>query len=254
VTQPTNHVDDAALSALVDRQLTPDETARVQAHLEACSACQERLDGFRSVANLLQALPEIDPPRDFLLGPRLLVDPPNVVRLRRWYTVARTAAASLAAVFVLLSGGALYLGMRPVATATSAPFASKPQNASGAAPELQSAPPTAAVRSSGAVAAVAPAASPATGAGALARPAPVNPQADDQVAAATSIRPLPPTPVPTPRPTAVTAPLLAPVASASPDSAVPLRNGAVVAGILAVLALLAALVARHRLQRNPSQL
>jgi len=253
VRQPNNHIDDEALSAFVDRQLTPDEAAQARAHLETCSACQERLAGFRMVAELLHTLPEAHLPWEFVLGPRLLVEPPNVVRLRRWYTVARTAAAALAAVFVFLSVGTLYLESRPVPPGTSeAPFASKPQSASGAAPEVQSAPPTATVRS-GPAAAAAPADSPTSAPAAVARAAPINPQSDDQVAAATRIGPLPPTPVPTPQPTAVPAVLQAPVASAKPDSSAPVRNGAVVAGILAALALLAALVARRRLPRNPSQ-
>ena len=58
---------------------------------------------------MLRQLPEVDPPRDFSLGPRLVADPPNVIRLQRWYTATRAAAASLAAVFVLLVAGTLYV-------------------------------------------------------------------------------------------------------------------------------------------------
>jgi hypothetical protein len=254
----SNHLDDEQLSAHADNALSPQETAEVQAHIATCSECQERLDGFRAVASLLRRLPEVEPPRDFALGPRLLVDPPNVVRLRRWYTATRAAAGSLAAVFVLLSAGTLYIDSRP---ATSAPTAevSKPQvlSAPGDANAGQSAP-TPGVAPAAAQRAAVPAASPvapapalAPAAGAAARPA-SPPQSDDQVAATTSVRPLPtqpptPTPAPTARPISV--PAVIPVASAA-DPAAPLRTGAAVVGVLAVLALLATFIVRHRLVRQ----
>jgi anti-sigma factor RsiW len=237
--QPASHIDDDALSAFVDRQLSPDESAQVVAHVESCSECQERLDGFRSVATLLRRLPEVDPPRDFTLGPRRVVDPPNVVRLRRWYTASRVAAAALAAAFVFLSAGTLYVDLRPGAS-TEVQVA-KPQVLSAPAAPAQNAAPTGAPRAAGAVAqAPAVAAAP--------RSAPINPQADDQVAAATSVRALP-TPIPTPVPTIPPVPVTALAASSSPDPGGPLLEGAVTVGILAIVALLIAFVTRRRLQR-----
>jgi hypothetical protein len=241
VTHPVEHLDDDLLSALVDEQLTPQQHSQVNAHLSTCAECQDRLEEFRSVKALLRVLPDVPPPRDFVLGPRAVADPPNVIRLRRWYTVARASAASLAAVFVLLSGGALYLDSRPAA-APAAQLA-EPRIASAPAPAAQSAP---AAGSAAAPTAVARPAAPAAGA-AAARPAIASPQPDDQVAAATSVSPLP-TSVPTPQPTAVVPRILQPVASSAPDAGAPLRNGAMAAGILAVVAILAALAVRHRLR------
>ena len=45
----------ADLSAWRDDALAPDETARIGAHSESCSACQQRLRGFAMVAATLQA-------------------------------------------------------------------------------------------------------------------------------------------------------------------------------------------------------
>jgi anti-sigma factor RsiW len=237
VTQPLAHIDDDVLSAFVDQQLTPDESTAVIAHLQTCPECQVRLDGLRSVAMLLRQLPEVEPPRDFSIGPRLLVDPPNVVRLRRWYTATRVAAGALAAVFVFLLAGTLYVDSQPAADGSARPAAlSAPARAAATVA------PTLAARA--AVAAQAPAA----GAAAAPRPAAINPQADDQVAAATSVSPLP-TPVPTPLPTAVLVPVTAPVIAEPQSSAAPFGAAALVVGILAVIALLIALMIRRRLQR-----
>jgi anti-sigma factor RsiW len=244
VTQHAEHLGDEVLSALVDDQLSRDERAPVQAHLGDCSVCQQRLEELRSVVSLLRSLPDVDVPRDFSLGPRVVADPPNIVRLRRWYTATRIGAATLAAGFLFLSAGALYVDSRP---------AVQPVQLSAPAPAAQQAPaaPTVAVRSAAPPAA--PQASPAAGVAAAARPARANPQPDDQVAAATSINPLP-TLVPTPRPTVVVLPVPVRVTTDAADPAAPLRGGAIVIGLVAVLTLLAALIVRHRLQQAASHL
>jgi len=252
VTRSTNHLDDEALSALVDNKLTGDEAALVRRHLDSCSVCLERSQMLRSVAELLHGLPDVEPPRDFQLGPRLLADPPNVIRLRRWYAVTRVAAASLAAICLLLSFGTLYVDSRPAAApASTAADATQPQVLSAPAAAQNAVPAAAgqaAPKPAVAVAARQPSPVPAA-----ARPAQVNPEADDQVAAATSVNPLP-TPIPTPVPVARSLPIPPPQPAEPVDSAAPLRTSAAIAGVLAVLAVLAALVARHRLQRQATHL
>jgi hypothetical protein len=259
VTHP-DHLADEELSELVDDQLTPDEASRAQAHLGTCSACQARLDEMRELVGMLHALPSVEPPRDFRLGPRLVADPPNVIRLRRWYAWSRVAAGALAAVFVFLSVGTLYVDSRPVSsTATLAskaqPSAPTPaaQNAPGAESRDTSSGPVP-VAPSPAARAAAPALAPqppaAGGAPAVrsqAAPAPTSTE-PDQVAAATTVRPLP-TQVPTPTQIAQPA---TPFASAAPapqptDPAAPLRIAAVLVGVLAAFGILLALFVRHRL-------
>jgi hypothetical protein len=224
VTHPGEHLADEILSTLIDDRLMPDEARDAGAHLEGCSTCQARRDELQSVVSLLRALPSLDVPRTFVLGPRPVADPPNVVRLRRWYTVTRAAAASLAAAFVFLSLGSLYVDSRPAASPTtlSAPAQSAPVAVQ----------PGAAARSS-------EAAQPAPGA--------AGGDAADQTAAATRVGPLP-TQVPTSVPLPPTPAPLAKIApTASLDTAAPLRIAAVLVGVLAVLGVLAALIVRHRL-------
>jgi hypothetical protein len=303
VTHP-DHLADEELSARVDDQLSPDEAARVQAHLGSCLACQARLDELNDLVGLLRALPSAEPARDFRLGPRLVADPPNVIRLRRWYAWSRVAAGALAAVFVFLSVGTLYVDSRPLSsTATLASkaqpapeLATAPQNPAAPAAQNSSAPaarnatggaasdaaapappaaapaaqppaapaPASAARPAAVPAASAAAQAPATAAGAAPAPAvrsqaaPAAPTSTepDQIAAATTIRPLP-TQVPTPT---IAAQAATPFASAAPspqqtDPAAPFRTAASVVGVLAAFGILLALFVRHRLQAaSPSHL
>jgi hypothetical protein len=255
-----DHLADELLSALIDAQLSRDEESAAHAHLGACAECQARLQELRSVVVLLHALPSIEPPREFSLGPRLVADPPNVIRLQRWYTVARAGAASLAAAFVFLSVGTLYVDSRPVPTsATLSSKAVAPQVASDGvsapnAPTAENAVvPTAqapAARQAVPAAAQAPApaaAQPAAAGAALAaKPTPAAADPADLVTAATSTRPLPtlvPTPLPTPLPV-----VGVPVSEPQADTAGPLRAAAAIVGVLTVFALLAAVLMRHRLR------
>jgi hypothetical protein len=295
VTHP-DHLGDDVLSALADDQLAPDEGSRAQAHLGTCSDCQARLAEIQDLVGLLRALPSVDPPRDFRLGPRPVADPPNVIRLRRWYAWTRAGAGALAAAFVFLSVGTLYVDSRAVPS--SATLASKAQpaapevatapqqnpsapaarNATGgtasdaAAPAPPAAgapaaqPPAAPAPASAARPAAVPAASPAAqapGAAAAApavrsqaAPAPTSTEPGDQIAAATTVRPLPtqvPTPTVLPQPSAGFATSSLPQSQADP--AAPLRIAASVVGVLAAFGILLALYVRHRLQAaSPSHL
>jgi hypothetical protein len=294
VTHP-DHLADDVFSALVDGQLAPDEASRAHAHLGTCSDCQARLAEMQELVGLLRVLPSIDPPRDFRLGPRLMADPPNVIRLRRWYAWSRVAAGALAAGFVFLSVGTLYVDSRPVsstatlasksqpeapevATAAQNPSAPAARNAAGgtasdaaaAAPPAAGGPaaqpPAAAAPASAARPAAVPAASPAAqapGAAAAApavrsqaAPAPTSTEPGDQIAAATTVRPLPtqvPTPTLVPQPSAGFATSSLPQSQADP--AAPLRVAAAVVGVLAAFGILFALLIRHRLRTvAPSQL
>lgn len=246
MTHDAAHIDDEILSAFVDDQLTPDEKAQVQAHLDACSACQQRLEELLAVATLLRRLPDVDLPRDFSLGPRRVADPPNVTRLRRWYTVTRVGAATLAAAWLFLSAGALYVDSRPAPAVVEL---AQPRAASAPAPTVQSVPatPTTAARSAAAGNAAAPARP-------VSNASQANPRSDDQVEAVTSVNSLP-TQVPTPSPTALPrVVVVAPVSVTLGDPAAPLRLAATIAGVVAVLTLLATLIVRRRLRQAASHL
>jgi hypothetical protein len=291
VTQ-VEHLADDVLSVLVDERLSPAESQAAREHLATCASCSERLAELRTLSGLLRALPEVDLPRDFSIGPRPVAEPANVIRLQRWYTWARAGAASLAAVFVFLVAGTVFLDSGAVPSRPTTAFqassgegavaANAPRAAAPAlAPATAATPaPTTAPNAPPAAPAQAPAPAPAAalrdaapaaaGAQAQAKPAPqsaasqpaaaeapastvaaTTPQTTDQTAAATSVQPLP-TVAPMPPPTAAAvAPAPAALAPPSPpvDLATPLRVAASIVGFLAVLALLGALVARHRLSR-----
>lgn len=271
VTQP-DHLADEVFSELVDDQLAADEVSGAQAHLATCSDCQTRLDEMRAVVGLVQSLPSIEPPREFQIGPRLVADPPNVVRLRRWYAVARVSAGALAAAFVFVSVGTLYVDSRPATRPAVLSASSKaqpaPVQAPGAAGSRENAngdaPPAAVPRV--AVPAASPAARavsapPAAGAAgdaaqSLAGPTPTSAETGDQIAAATTVRPLP-TQVPTPAlaPRTPVGGANSPVTSQQVEPAAPLRIAAALLGALAALGILSALLIRHRLQAvSPSHL
>ena len=225
MTQPASHIDDDVLSALVDQQLSSGRgraRQRPSRDVPGVPGTPRRvaLGGDAAATRC----PSVEPPRDFSLGPRLVVDPPNVVRLRRWYTATRVAAGALAAMFVFLVAGTLFVDSRP----GRAPRSNRPdQRSSAPAANSQAVAPTVAAR------AAAPAA-PAAGLSSAPRPA-ANPQADDQVAAATSVSPLP-TPVPTPLPTAgPRAHQRAECGVRRPDSSLTLGTAAVAAGLLALI-------------------
>jgi hypothetical protein len=249
LTHPGEHIADETLSVFIDDRLTPDEARPVRAHLETCSTCQVRLDELESVVAMLRALPSVETPRSFALGPRLVSDPPNVIRLRRWYVATRVGAASLAAVFVFLSVGSLYFGSQPTPSSGVLYVKAEPASAplSAQAPSNEAAAPAPAATS-------APARQAAPALAGAARPSQAGPtpagggDAADLTTAATTVRPLP-TPLPTPvvraaSPAASAAPALAPD---QPDPAGSLRIAAALVGVLAVMGVLAALIIRHRL-------
>lgn len=259
------HLADEQLSAIIDGQLAAGELTDAQAHLSGCADCQHRLDEMRSVVSMLRGLPTLEPPRSFVLGPRPVADPPNVVRLRRWYTATRIAAGSLAAGFVLLSASALYVDTRstPVTASrgTVALQAPPAGEAAGARESSKAAAPAQAPAAARAPVATVPppsqlAAPAAAGASRSQAPHAADPpEGADQVAATTSVRPLP-TPLPTPTLAVATRVAAAAPTSVAPqpaDDAARLRVGAVVVGLLTVLALFAAVLARHRLQHIESR-
>ena len=274
--QPSLHLADDVLSALVDDQLDAAAARDARSHLAGCPACQQRLGELEMLVGLLHRLPEVEPPRTFTLGPRLVADPPNVIRLQRWYAWTRTAAASLAAVFVFLVAGALYVDLgsgrgasnaasapsaqlaraaltsQPAsggAAATVAPAAVRPQAAAKPSTSTAGVPPDGQPRAASGAAQPAPAAAPGVAQSAPAAAsgaAPSTPgvrsaapagDSTDQVAAATSVQPLP-TPVPTAVPAAPLPPPADAVEAAAPAPADAATPWRVAASLAGLLAVL----------------
>ena len=92
------------LSALVDGELTPGESAGVRAHLEACADCRRELRLISEARTLLRALPPVDPPFGFF---ERMVRPG-----RRW---------ARAGVGVLAAGAAASVAVMALAAPREAP-------------------------------------------------------------------------------------------------------------------------------------
>jgi exonuclease VII small subunit len=68
VSQLDRHLTTEQLSALLDNQLSPDESKEsYQAHLQTCEQCQQELAGLRQTVRLLRELPQPPLPRSFTL-------------------------------------------------------------------------------------------------------------------------------------------------------------------------------------------
>ena len=93
-----NHRDEwlPLISDYVDEILSPDEAARLEAHLAGCPACTADLEGLRQVVGSLHRLLPVAPPRSFALTPAQArqLRPSPVYRFS-------LVAAGLAAAFLL---------------------------------------------------------------------------------------------------------------------------------------------------------
>ena len=63
--EPSPTDADALLSAYLDKQLAPDEAARVEQMLAESPEAREELDGLQSMLKLVKGLPEVVAPPDF---------------------------------------------------------------------------------------------------------------------------------------------------------------------------------------------
>jgi anti-sigma factor RsiW len=116
----TQHASTELLSSYLDRQVGPDEATYVDRHLLACGRCADELAGLDTVRSMLRALPEVTPPRSFVLA-----EPAKVLRFPRLVVWSRAAAAVAAVFFVMflsidLLGFAANSAMR---TQPSSPYA-----------------------------------------------------------------------------------------------------------------------------------
>lgn len=250
-----DHLDDEALSGILDERLPEWKAAESRRHVAICGDCRDRLEGLANVALLLRSLPQVEPPRDFGLGPRLIAaggtlhPRPGERRLRRLYTWTRTFAGAAAALMLLsFSADVYYDAGRPVASTdaaadqpeTIAPQLLPPQVGRGVSHRL-------AAPESGATAplrtdfedqppVLLPTSLPAE------NPADWEEAPDVQRAAATEAKPLPTLqPEPAPR----SASRLA--ANTVDDAVGPLEWAALTFGLLAIASAAAALWARRRL-------
>lgn len=105
------HLTTEQLSAFLDKQLTPQEQAFFDAHLQSCQRCQHVLAELRGTVALLRAMPEPSLPRSFTLPAGIAQTPvarplpiPEQQRRVPRYILQRTvrAVSTLAAVIAVL--------------------------------------------------------------------------------------------------------------------------------------------------------
>ncbi|HEX6484396.1 MAG TPA: zf-HC2 domain-containing protein [Ktedonobacteraceae bacterium] len=65
------HLTTEQLSAFLDKQLSSEEQAIVDAHLSDCQQCQQVLADLRQTVVMLRALPKVEVPRSFTLPARI---------------------------------------------------------------------------------------------------------------------------------------------------------------------------------------
>ncbi|MGN6563968.1 MAG: anti-sigma factor family protein [Thermomicrobiales bacterium] len=121
------HLDDETLNAYLDA--TPGNAeattrAAIDAHLAACAPCRERLADLAATVTLLHALPDVAPPRSFVLTPEIVAGGVPVRRPRilprqpSWVWPARWASIAAAFLLALTIGLDLHDGNAPARAAT----------------------------------------------------------------------------------------------------------------------------------------
>ena len=146
-----HHLTIEQLSAFLDRQLSPQEQAECNIHLQRCPQCQSSLAELHQTVSLLHTLPQPELPRSFVLPARTLsiaerserqapsVTPITHSRSRSWQTYLRrstrvisTIAAVLGILFIMSSllTTLLILPHGGAASTTSAPVVSPVQSLS----------------------------------------------------------------------------------------------------------------------------
>jgi hypothetical protein len=94
-----HEVSNEELSALIDGQLAPDVSARVERHAAACAACAEKLSDLRSLRSTLADLPRAAAPRSFAVR-EADVRAAAAVTSDRWGRTQAVMSAATAAVFI----------------------------------------------------------------------------------------------------------------------------------------------------------
>jgi hypothetical protein len=146
--QSDEHLTTEQLSAFLDKQLSSQEQAIVDAHLRDCQQCQQALAELRQAVALLHALPQVEVSRSFTLPARIaavqeqpvhtnpVATPMSQSKRARQNTLQRTIrvmsslAAVLGLIFILSSfvtalphGGSASSSTSSGSASTSAPSA-----------------------------------------------------------------------------------------------------------------------------------
>jgi len=168
--QNDRHLTTEQLSALLDQQLSPEEQATYDAHLQTCQQCQRALADLRQTVALVRALPQPALPRSFVLPAGTTLAPERPMRQLRtatpipqrrqrlWQYYAQrsvravsTLAAVLGLIFILsgilpplshngTAGGAVMAPASAPSSASSQKHSPGTTGSSGATPPVSGAP------------------------------------------------------------------------------------------------------------------
>ncbi|MHC5038930.1 MAG: anti-sigma factor family protein [Planctomycetota bacterium] len=97
------------LSAWLDGELTPSESAPVEGHLQDCPACQERVKELRALWNLLGADTDQEPTPEFPARVHRRIREGRTASLRRRALFSTAAAAAAVLLFLI---GMVVMGQR----------------------------------------------------------------------------------------------------------------------------------------------
>ncbi len=89
------------LSLYLDGQLSDEEAARLEKHLEECETCTEQLATLRSTVELLRSAPAPRMPRPVVIPQSVIAAQRQTRRLDKAFYIVRTSAAAVSAALVL---------------------------------------------------------------------------------------------------------------------------------------------------------
>lgn len=137
------HSDIELLSAYIDDEVTPQEAARVERHLQSCRTCVEELESLRWTVGLLREVPPVPVLRSFAIR-QIDIEPERARRrftLPDWlFNSLQWATVATAVLTILLFSADMLLGLSQPASApraVQAPAVEQPAPSEAQPPEAQ---------------------------------------------------------------------------------------------------------------------
>jgi hypothetical protein len=98
------HLSPEEITALLDDALSDQDRLTAERHLAECDACRNERAAMQGLTDLLQQLPQYDPPRSFALT-RDDISPPSPVNISmlRWLPAVRTLSVAAVLAFLIVS-------------------------------------------------------------------------------------------------------------------------------------------------------
>ena len=122
------------LSAYLDGQLSPSDSARLESRISSDPSLRTALDNLRSTRSLLRQLPSRRAPHNFTLTPQMAGVKPPTPRLVPVFRFASVAATFLFIIMFLINGLFSFAASTPAAFNAAAPMSA--QEAAPAATEV----------------------------------------------------------------------------------------------------------------------